>query len=65
MPDDTGSSEILAYSVYWREDGSSRYGVGVVVVRWVLVFPCEEPLILRTLSERNIVLFIGVTFNLC
>ena len=27
MPDDTGSSEILAYSVYWREDGSSRYVV--------------------------------------
>ena len=24
MPEDTGSSEILAYSVYWRETGSDR-----------------------------------------
>ena len=24
MPEDTGSSEIVAYSVYWRETGSDR-----------------------------------------
>ena len=51
MPDNTGSSEILAYSVYWRESGSSRYGGCIIMDH--LKYSIRQCLFVLVFSKKN------------